>query len=286
MSFVEFLSATGNERLRSLIERRDYEMMRVNRDRFTGLLKAYYYIGGMPQAVSEYITTRNFDAVRHIHNNILSDYENDFSKHAPNSDVPKIRLVWKSIISQLAKENRKFLYSLLKTGSRAKEYENAIQWLSDAGLVIKVPRIKKPGIPLSAYEDLSAFKLYFVDTGLLGAKADISAKTILEGSSLFTEFKGALTEQFVCQQLKSMDLDVYYWSADNSQAEIDFIFSHEDRIIPVEVKAEENLKARSLRAFLDRYGLAEGTRLSLSDYRQQDWLTNYPLYTVSSLIQV
>ena len=285
MSFVEFLSATGNERLRSLIERRDYEMIRVNRDRFTGLLKAYYFIGGMPQAVSEYITTRNYDAVRHIHNNILSDYENDFSKHAPNSDVPKIRLVWKSIISQLAKENRKFLYSLLKTGSRAKEYENAIQLLSDAGLVIKVPRIKKPGIPLSAYEDLSAFKMYFVDTGLLGAKADLSAKTILEGSSLFTEFKGALTEQFVCQQLKSMDLDVYYWSADNSQAEIDFIFSLEDRIFPVEVKAEENLKARSLRAFLDRFGMEKGIRLSLSDYRQQEWLTNYPLYTVSSLIQ-
>ena len=285
MSFVEFLSATGNERLRSIIERRDYEMIRVNRDRFTGLLKAYYFIGGMPQAVSEYITTRNYDAVRHIHNNILSDYENDFSKHAPNSDVPKIRLVWKSIISQLAKENRKFLYSLLKTGSRAKEYENAIQWLSDAGLVIKVPRIKKPGIPLSAYEDLSAFKMYFVDTGLLGAKADLSAKTILEGSSLFTEFKGALTEQFVCQQLKSMDLDVYYWSADNSQAEIDFIFSLEDRIFPVEVKAEENLKARSLRAFLDRFGMEKGIRLSLSDYRQQEWLTNYPLYTVSSLIQ-
>ena len=285
MSFVEFLSATGNERLRSIIERRDYEMIRVNRDRFTGLLKAYYFIGGMPQAVSEYITTRNYDAVRHIHNNILSDYENDFSKHAPNSDVPKIRLVWKSIISQLAKENRKFLYSLLKTGSRAKEYENAIQWLSDAGLVIKVPRIKKPGIPLSAYEDLSAFKMYFVDTGLLGAKADLSAKAILEGSSLFTEFKGALTEQFVCQQLKSMDLDVYYWSADNSQAEIDFIFSLEDRIFPVEVKAEENLKSRSLRAFLDRFGMEKGIRLSLSDYRQQEWLTNYPLYTVSSLIQ-
>ena len=285
LSFLEFLDATGNSRLRNLVERKDYDMICVNRDRFANLLKTYYYVGGMPHAVSEYVETRDYEAVRRIQDNILSDYENDFSKHAPNQDVPKIRLVWNSIVSQLSKENRKFIYSLLKSGARAKEYENAIQWLVDAGLVRKIPCIKKPGIPLSAYEDVSAFKLYFVDTGLLGAKAGLAAKTILEGNSLFTEFKGALTEQYVCQQLYSMGIRVFYWSSENSQAEIDFVFSSEDTVVPVEVKAEENLKARSLKAFLERYGLKKGVRLSLSDYREKDWLTNYPLYTVNSIVR-
>jgi len=284
LSFMEFLDASGNTRLRDLVERKDYEMIRVNRDRFTNILKTYYFVGGMPQAVSDYLQTRDYDAVRKVQDNILSDYEEDFSKHAPNSDVPRIRLVWKSIIFQLAKENRKFVYNLLKSGARAKEYENAIQRLVDAGLVRKVTRIRKPGIPISAYEDNSAFKLYFVDTGLLCAMAGLSAKTILEGNSLFTEFKGAMTEQFVCQQLCGMGLRLFYWSTDNSQAEVDFVISIEDKIVPVEVKAEENLKAKSLKAFLERYEMTKGVRLSLSDYREQDWLTNYPLYAVDALL--
>lgn len=214
----------------------------------------------------------------------MDAYDRDFSKHAPTAEIPRIRMVWKSVPGQLSKENRKFVYGQVKTGARAKDFELAIEWLLDAGLIYKVNRVKKVGMPLSAYEDFGAFKLFLLDTGLLCALANMPAQVLLEGNASYKEFKGALTEQYVLQQLKTVkDLSVYYWSADNSQGEIDFLVQHEADIIPMEVKAEENLKSKSLRAFVQRNEGLHGMRLSMSAYREQDWMTNYPLYAVCGL---
>jgi len=222
--------------------------------------------------------------VREIQQQILDAFENDFSKHAPADIVPRIRMVWNSIPSQLSKENRKFFYGLIREGSRAKDYELALAWLTDCGLAYKVFRVTKPSLPLKAYEDLSAFKLLMVDVGLLSAMTDLDPRTLLTGNELFSEFKGALTEQFVHQQLRILnDLAVYYWSAERSAAEVDFVIQHNGRIIPLEVKAEENLKAKSLKVLMEKYNPAMAVRISLSDYREQDWLTNLPLYSINEL---
>lgn len=215
----------------------------------------------------------------------MDSYDRDFSKHAPIAEVPRIRMVWKSIQTQLSKENRKYIYGLIKEGARAKEFELAIEWLIDAGLIYKVSRTKKGQLPLSAYEDFSAFKLFMVDLGLMCAMGNLPAKVLLEGDTLFTDFKGAITEQYVMQQFKSVkDLSIYYWSADNSRGELDFLLQHDGQIIPVEVKAEENLQSKSLRSFIERNKGMHGVRFSMSDYREQDWLTNYPLYSVGDAL--
>lgn len=284
LSFWEFLNAIGQKNLARLLKQRDWEMISVFHAKLQEYLRQYYYIGGMPEIVASFIANKDFSRVRQLQQNILDSYDRDFSKHAPITEVPRLRMVWKSIPSQLAKENRKFIYGLLKEGARAKEFELAIEWLIDAGLVYKISRTKKGQLPLSAYEDFSAFKLFIVDIGLMCAMSNVPALAILEGNDLFTDFKGALTEQYVLQEMKNVKgLSIYYWSADNSRGEIDFLLQHGTLVLPVEVKAEENLQSKSLKIFIDRNPELHGIRFSMSNYREQDWLTNYPLYSVASL---
>ena len=252
---------------------------------FSGIaLKQYYFIGGMPEAVQSFIDDQDFKEVRAIQSRILASYEQDFSKHAPNELVPKIRMLWNSIPSQLAKENKKFIYGFIREGARAREYETAIMWLSDCGLIHKISRVNAAGFPLKAYEDLKAFKLFMVDVGLLACMAGLSEQVLLDGSSLFVEFKGALSEQYVCQQLKTIeDLGVYYYTNDRGSCEIDFVTAAKDKVVPVEVKAETNLKAKSLKTFQEKYDPKLSIRVSLADYKKEDRLLNLPLYAIENI---
>ena len=284
LNFYEFVCAMGENQLAQLLESGDYEMINAFSTKYTELLKKYYYIGGMPEVVQTFIDTDDFYEVRDVQKNLLKYYEEDFSKHAPKAVVPRIMMVWNSIPSQLAKENRKFIYGCMRDGARAKDFELAIQWLEDAGLIIRSYRITKPDIPLIAYMEMNSFKMFTLDVGLLGAKADIHAKVLLDGCRIFEEFKGALTEQFVVQQLKTSDRELYYYSTENSSGEIDFVIQQEMRCIPIEVKAEENLRARSLRAFCDKYKPEIAIRSSMSNYREQDWMVNVPLYVLDKYL--
>lgn len=232
-----------------------------------------------------YIDTDDLYQVREVQKNLLTYYESDFSKHAPREQIPRIQMVWNSVPSQLAKENRKFIYGVIREGARAKDFELAIQWLSDYGLIFRSTRISKPDLPVKAYAEQSAFKVFLNDVGLLGAMADLPAVTVIDGNSIFTEFKGALTEQFAAQELRTAGFQLYYYSTENSDGEIDFVIQKEDRVIPVEVKAEENLRAKSLRAYCKKYSPSEAIRTSMSDYRQEDWMTNVPLYILSEYLK-
>lgn len=284
LTFLEFLDAIGESALVDIIRTTDWKLINVYKSKYIEYLRQYYYVGGMPEAVLKFSENQSFTEVREIQKQILNAYDQDFSKHAPIEIVPRIRMIWNSIPAQLAKENRKFIYGLIKEGSRARDYEIALSWLIDCGQVHKVFRVKKPGFPLKAYEDTSAFKLYLVDVGLLAAMGDIDAKTLLEGNTIFSEFKGALTEQYVFQQLNTnKDLIIYYWSADRSTAEVDFIIQYNGLVLPVEVKAEENLQAKSLRVYHEKFNPQISIRTSMSDFRKQDWLTNLPLYAISEL---
>lgn len=279
LSFREFLRATGENHLSDLLAQNDWPLLTAFRQKLTDLLRMYYFTGGMPEAVSSYVVERDFEKVRKIQKELLFAYESDFSKHAPVEAVPRIRMVWNAIHSQLAKENQKFLYGVLKSGGRAKEFELAIEWLINAGLLYKVHRITKPGLPLPTYIDLSAFKLFFLDVGLLSAMGNLDPGTLINGSAVFTEFKGALTEQFVLQQLKGRGMEhIAYWTPGTSEAEVDFIIQDKGRIIPIEVKAEENLRAKSLKSYVQRYHPPMAVRTSLADYRHQEWMVNIPLY--------
>lgn len=285
LSFFEFLEAAGECKMVELLQTKDWPMITMFRSKFEERLRQYYFVGGMPAAVSAFIDNGNLTAVRTIQKGILEAYERDFSKHAPAIDVPRIRMVWKSIPAQLAKENRKFIYGVLKEGARAREFELAIEWLRDAGLVYKVNRCKKAMLPLAAYEDFSAFKMFLSDVGLMGAMSNVPAQSLLDGNVLFSDFKGALTEQYVLQQLLGKSsLSVYYWSSENSRGELDFLLQDEEKIIPVEVKAEENLQSKSLKTFVERNPGLHGVRFSMSPYREQDWLTNYPLYSLLAVL--
>jgi predicted AAA+ superfamily ATPase len=285
LKFTEFLSGTGDEALSTLLEKRDFSLITAFKEKYVDALKRYYYVGGMPEAVQVFIDEGSYQAVRNIHNRLLYDYDHDFSKYASGELSERIRLVWESIPSQLAKENRRFIYSALRPGARARNYEVAIQWLVDSGLLVRVDRVSKPGIPLSSYQDFGVFKLFLLDVGLLGAASHLQASALIDGNRLFEEFKGALTEQYVCQQMISAcGLRPYYWSAENSQGEVDFLYEESGAIVPIEVKAEENLRSKSLKAFLDKYELPRAVRLSMADYREQEWLTNIPLYAISTLI--
>lgn len=287
LNFTEFLNATGNENLVSLLETQDFELITSFKGRFIDLLKQYYYIGGMPEVVIRFIETNDYTIVREVQNKLLMAYEQDFSKHAPNDAVPRIRMLWSSIPAQLAKENRKFVYGLIRQGARAKEFELAIQWLLDCGLIYKVSRIKKPDMPLMAYQDFNAFKLFILDVGLLSAMSDLDIKSLLEGNSVFEEFKGALTEQYMLQQLiTNKDIKPFYWSAERSNGEIDFVFQSGMDIVPLEVKAAENLQAKSLKSYCLRYKPKYAIRTSLSDYRKEEWLTNLPLYAINEILNI
>lgn len=284
LTYCEFLMACGEEGLSGLLEQNDFSMITNFKSKYIDYLKYYYYVGGMPEVVVDFITNRDLKRVRNIQNKLLFAYENDLSKHAPSEIVTRIRMLWNSIPAQLAKENKKFIYGLVREGARAREYEVAITWLMDVGLVYKINRVSKPDFPLRAYQDFSAFKLFVVDIGLLGAMSRLNAKLILEGNKLFEEFKGSLTEQYVLQQLLvHPENDIFYWSAENATAELDFLIQTDEKIVPLEVKAEENLRAKSLKAFIEKYGVEDAVRTSMSDFREQDWMVNFPLYNIGSL---
>lgn len=284
LSFREFLMATGKERFAELLDKQDFEMIASFRQTYTDALKYYYFVGGMPEAVQSFAENMDFNETRNIQKRILAAYEQDFSKHAPNEMVPKIRMLWNSIPSQLTKENKKFIYGLLREGARAKDYETAIMWLSDCGLIHKVNRVNAANIPLKVYEDLKAFKLFLVDVGLLGCMAGLHQRTLLDGNDLFVEFKGALTEQYVCQQLKTVeDLGVFYYTNDRGSCEIDFVVDTGQQIIPVEVKAQTNLKSKSLKTYHEKFTPEISVRTSMTDFKKEDWLVNLPLYAIETI---
>ena len=275
LSFFEFLKAIGENELVDLIYSNDMELITVFSEKLKTYLKQYMFIGGMPEAVENYIENRDFAEVRKIQESLLSAYEQDFSKHAPNNVVPRIRQLWNNIPTQLAKENKKFIYGLIKEGARAREYEVALSWLIDCGLIYQVNRVNDCKIPLSAYQDFNAFKLYLLDVGLLSAMAQLDAKTIIDGDDIFVEFKGALTEQYVLTELKSnIDSQVYYWSAERGTAELDYIIQMGRYNIPIEVKAAENLQAKSLKTFVQKYNTKINVRTSMTNYKKEDWLIN------------
>ena len=284
LSFTEFLNATGNENLVDLLQSGDWQLITTFKNKYIDLLRYYYFIGGMPEAVQTFIDENDFNAVRKVQQNILTAYEQDFSKHAPVETVPRIRMVWQSIPSQLAKENRRFVYGALRKGARAKDFELAIQWLKDCGLIQQVIRLSKPALPLPAYAD-EGFKMFLSDVGLLGAMSGLDVTTLLHGNAFFNEFKGALTEQYVAQELRcSLGQTPCYWSAEYATAEVDFVFQFQSGIYPLEVKAEENLKAKSLKVYFEKYTPAIAIRSSMSDYRHDEWLLNLPLYGISQIL--
>lgn len=284
LSFTEFLEALGEHDLIDLIQKQQWEMINTFKTKYIELLKQYYYVGGMPEVVSNYSISKDFSEVRQIQQQILNSYEQDFSKHAPTDVVPRIRMVWNSVPAQLSKENRKFIYGLIKQGARAKEFELALAWLMDCGLIHKINRVSKPALPLKAYEDMGAFKLYLLDIGLLGAMANLDVKTLLDGNLIFTEFKGALTEQYVLQQLVTdAEISIFYWSSEKSDGEVDLLIQYKNEVVPIEVKAAENLQAKSLRAFVEKNKSKMAIRTSMSDFREETWLTNMPLYAINEV---
>jgi len=285
MSFYEFLLAMGENGLANMLENKQFDIIPLFSNKFIEFLRYYFYVGGMPEAVATFAENRDWQRTRQVHNKILLAYERDFSKHAPKSIFPRIKMAWQSIPSQLAKENKKFIYGLIKEGARAKDFELAIQWLLDSGLLIQCFRNKEPKMPLNAYQDLSAFKLYHNDIGLLGAMSKLSPRTVVEGDLLFTEYKGALAEQFVIQQLRLNDkFSIFYFAPDTYSMEVDFIIQNEnDEVIPIEVKAETNLKAKSFKYFCEKYKPTKAIRTSLADYKEESWMTNVPLYAINAI---
>ena len=284
LTYQEFLCALGEERFVEILQGQDTDMVTMFKSKYIDRLREYYYVGGMPEVVRTYVETKDFNKVREIQKNLLNYYQQDFSKHAEISLVPRLNLVWNSIPMQLAKENKKYIYGQVREGARAKDFELAIQWLLDCGLIHKVQRVNKPSLPLKAYMDFNAFKIFLLDIGLLIAMADLDAQVIIDGNRIFTEFKGALTEQYILQQLiAEVGIEPYYYSTANSKGEIDFLLQGKSSIIPVEVKAEENLRAKSLKAFCDKYKPQFAIRTSMSDYREQEWMTNIPLYNIDRI---
>ena len=286
LSFREFLRAIGEEGLAGLIDEVNIPLIESFREKYIDWLKKYYFIGGMPEVVSSFVAERDFTEVRRIQRRIIEMYEADFSKHTSTNELPRIRMVWNSIPMQLAKENKKFFFGKIKEGARAKDFEIAIEWLLDCGLIKKVYNVSKPAMPLKAYTEFAAFKLYLLDVGLLAAMSELDAKSILDGNAIFVEFKGALTEQYVLQQLiADTEFTPYYYSETKSEGEIDFLIQKGTDIVPIEVKAEENLKAKSLRVYCDKFKPQMAIRTSMSNYREQDWMVNVPLYVLDKYLE-
>lgn len=284
MNFTEFLLAVGEKSLVELLTSKNWAMINTFAPKLIEWLRHYYFVGGMPDAVRTFAETRNHQKVRVVQRNILMAYEQDFSKHAPPEVIPRIRMLWNSLPAQLAKENKKFIYGIVRKGARAKDFEMALAWLKDCGLIHQVHNVSKPSIPLKAYENFSVFKIFTVDIGLLGAMTGLDVRTLLEGNAIFQEFKGALTEQYVLQQLKVReDIQIYYWSPDHSRAEVDLLVQYQNEVIPIEIKAEENLRAKSLRTYCEKYQPPRAYRISMSNYREETWMTNLPLYAIGAL---
>ena len=281
MTFPEFLEALKEDGLAEGIRSKDWASLSLFHNKLIEYLKYYLYVGGMPEVVRIFSETRDWEQVRKVQFQILNSYEADFSKHTPKEVLPRIRMVWQSIPAQLAKENKKFIFGVIREGARAKDFEIAIQWLVDCGLLIKIHRVSKPGMPLIAYQDLSVFKLFLHDVGLLGAMAGIQIHALINGDAVFKEFKGALTEQYVMQQLR-IDSERYigYWTNERSTSEVDFIVQNKGNIIPVEVKSGENLRAKSFRLFCEKYNPEKAVRTSLAPYKEEGWMTNIPLYGI------
>lgn len=284
MTFDEFLMAIGEQPLVDILATKDFSIIDSLSVRFIDCLRQYYYVGGMPAAVAEFASTKNLEEVRNIQKQILFDYRRDFSKHAPSQEVPRINMVWDSIPAQLAKENKKFIFGALKKGARASEFEIAIQWLLDAGLIYQINRITTPSIPLKFYEEMSVFKLFVLDIGLMGAMSDAPAESVIVADTLFKEYKGAFTELFVLTQLITNDLPIYYYSSNDSRIEIDLVVQKGTTVVPIEIKAEENVHAKSLRTFIGKHQELKGLRLSMMSYQDQGWMENRPLYAVGDLV--
>ena len=283
LSFMEFLENSNEVQLGEQLNNENWPLLETFHDKLIQNLRLYYYLGGMPAVIADYLKNKDLNAVREIQNKLLIGYENDFAKYAPIEIVPKIKMIWHSLMSQLAKENKKFIYGQIKNGARAKDFEAAINWLVDAGLVLKVNRVEKPTMPLKSYADYDAFKLFLFDIGLLNAMGELDQKILLEKNAILKEYKGALTEQFVCQQLFPKK-ELFYWSASNATAEVDFVIQHQNEIIPIEVKAEENLKSKSLKVYVDKFKPETTYRTSMSKFRKDDWLTNVPIYGISTIV--
>lgn len=281
MNFEEFVLAKGETEVFKLIVNRDYMTMNLIHEKMVDLLRQYYYVGGMPEAVKKYVESDSLIEVRRIQKEILNGYELDLSKHAPKEQVPRIRMVWKSIPSQLFKDNKKFIYGALRKGARANDFEIAIQWLVDSGLVYKVPKCTKPALPLDVYEDLSSFKLYMLDVGLLGAMVNTEPVQVLINNNVFVEYKGGMTEQYVLQQMKSHGVSpIYYHKTDDSRLELDFVIQYNAKLLPIEVKAEGNVRANSLTALLAKNPDLKAVRFSMLPYKEQGQLECLPLYAV------
>jgi len=281
MTFSEFLMALKEDGLAETIRKKDWVTLSLFHNKLVEYLKYYLYVGGMPEVVQVFSETRDWEQVRKVQTQIHNSYEADFSKHTPKEIVPRVRMVWQSIPAQLAKENKKFVYGVIRGGARAKDFEIAIQWLVDCGLVIKIHRVSKPGMPLIAYQDLSVFKLFLVDVGLLGAMAGIHISVLLNGNDVFTEFKGALTEQYVMQQLRiESNRYIGYWTNERSTSEVDFIVQENGAVFPIEVKSGVNLRAKSFRLFCEKYTPERAVRAALTPYGEEDWMTNIPLYGI------
>ena len=284
LSFTEFILAMGKEQYVELLVKGDYTLATTFKQEYIDLLRYYYYVGGMPEVVQAFSENKDFNEVREIQQRILEAFEQDFSKHAPNDVVPRIRMLWHSIPAQLTKDNKKFIYGLIKEGARARDYELALLWLADRGLIHKVHRVTAPNIPLKAYEDTKAFKLFLLDVGLLSCMTRLRQDTLLDGNELFKEFKGVLTEQYVLQQLKTLKgIATYYWTNERGSAEIDFVIDNRNDIIPVEVKAEVNLQAKSLKTYRDKFSPRLSIRTSMADYKDEGWLLNLPLWAIEMI---
>lgn len=284
LSFEEFLLAIGEERFVELLNKKDFKTIKLFNNKYEKLLKQYCYIGGMPEIVQDFVENKDFESVRNLQKEILSAYEEDFTKHISANTVAKIRLLWKSIPAQLSKENKKFIYGAAKEGARARDFEAALSWLINSGLVYRVNKITKPDLPITAYEDFNSFKLFVLDVGLLGAMTDLQADTIIDGNRIFEEFKGAIAEQYVLQQFKTIkDLPVFYWSNETSRAEIDFVIQIKSDVVPVEVKAERNLQAKSLKVYMEKFKPNYAIRTSMADYKKTDNLIDLPLYTLENI---
>lgn len=284
LHFREFLVATGNQNLCDLVDSGNTDLINSFSSKLVPLLRQHYYVGGMPEAVSAFLERGLLEDAREVQLEILQGYERDISKHLGRTEAEYALAAWRSIPNHLGRENKKFVFSHIASGARAKNYRAGITWLTQAGITTIVRRVSKPGIPLCPYADDKAFKLFLVDVGLLGAMSQLDKKTVLGGNAIFEEFKGSLTEQYVCQQLVSdCGLTPYYWSAENSSGEIDFLAQETNNVFATEVKAEENLRSKSLKAFKSSHPEIKSVRFSLSGYREQDWMRNVPLYAMSNM---
>lgn len=284
LSYEEFLLALGKEELVNVLHSKDWVLINAFSGRYLELLRQYYYVGGMPEVVKNFVEEKDYRSVRNVQLALLKSYNRDFSKHPPKEIVKRMTLLWNTIPSQLAKENKKFVYTAVRSSARARDFETSIQWLCDAGVAYKVTRVIAGELPLAGFEDADAFKLYVLDIGLHGAMSGLDARTLINGDEFFKQYKGALTEQFVLQQLRLLEeTEIHYWSPDTGIAEVDFVIQSAGRITPIEVKAEQNLRAKSLGEFIKRYAPDWVVRTSMAPYSRGEKVINLPLFAISLL---